>query len=100
MNKNLAKFLSMGKEMYFSSKAILRGRVIDLQVRDLPHVQQLIRKFNVQGWAHLFLDTSQEIHENEVVKFYMNLTVLVRNIVTSMVRGVELVFDHVRLGKF
>lgn len=28
MNKNLAEFLAIGKEIYFASKAVLRSRVI------------------------------------------------------------------------
>ncbi|KAK4730350.1 hypothetical protein R3W88_023338 [Solanum pinnatisectum] len=34
-----------------------------------------------------------------VVEFYTNLTVLEGNVVTSTINGVELVFDHIRLGE-
>ncbi|KAH0705713.1 hypothetical protein KY285_010251 [Solanum tuberosum] len=45
----------------------------------------------------LFLDTRLEVHENEVLEFYVNLNVLEGNVATSFVNGVELVFDNVYL---
>ncbi|KAH0781499.1 hypothetical protein KY290_001097 [Solanum tuberosum] len=35
----------------------------------------------------------------DVVEFYTNLEVLEENVVTSTVKGAELVFDHIRLGE-
>ncbi|KAH0764698.1 hypothetical protein KY285_000569 [Solanum tuberosum] len=49
------------------------------------------------GGANLFLDTTLEVHENEVVEFYVNLIILEDNIATSSINGVELVFDNVHL---
>lgn len=40
MNKYLEKFLAMGKDIYFESKATLRGRVIHPNVRDFSLVQK------------------------------------------------------------
>lgn len=47
----------------------------------------------------MFLDTSIGIHKYEVVELYTNLVVLEDSIVTSSVRGVELVYDYVMLGE-
>lgn len=40
------------------------------------------------------------VHEPEVVEFYINLMVLVNNVVSSRVKGLELVFDKVKLGRY
>lgn len=96
MNKNLAMFLPIGKEIYFPFKAVLSDRIIDPDVKKLPLVQHLLKKLMFQGWTHLFLDTSLGIHKNKVVELYTNLFVLEESIVTS---SIELVFDYIRLGE-
>ncbi|KAH0781721.1 hypothetical protein KY290_001319 [Solanum tuberosum] len=55
--------------------------------------------FSLPGWGDLFPDTELLIHKKKLVKFYMNLKVLEENVVTSNVKGVELVFDHSSLGE-
>lgn len=39
------------------------------------------------------------VYEENVVEFYINMSVLEGNVVTSNIRMVELVFDKVHLGK-
>lgn len=39
MNKNMEKFLAIGKELYFGSNAILWGRIIHQEVREFPLVK-------------------------------------------------------------
>lgn len=50
-NINMAKFLEMDKVVYFGSKTIFKRRVIDLEVRDVCSVQELLKKlmFSVVG---------------------------------------------------
>lgn len=43
MSRDLAKFQAMEKEVYFSSKTILKGRVIDPDVRKYPAVQNPLK---------------------------------------------------------
>ncbi|KAG5586800.1 hypothetical protein H5410_047234 [Solanum commersonii] len=47
----------------------------------------------------LFLDVKLLVFEKKLVDFYTNLTILERNVITSTVNGVELVFDHIKLGE-
>ncbi|KAH0722742.1 hypothetical protein KY290_005390 [Solanum tuberosum] len=72
MNKNLAKYLTLGKDKYFSTK---------------------------KGWEELFLDTRLHVHEKEVREFYTNLNVLEGSVATSSVNGVDFVIDSVRLDE-
>ncbi|KAK6780092.1 hypothetical protein RDI58_022276 [Solanum bulbocastanum] len=46
-----------------------------------------------------FLETRFEVHENQVVKFYVNLNVLEDNVASFSIYGVEFVFDNVFLGE-
>ncbi|KAG5589986.1 hypothetical protein H5410_040500 [Solanum commersonii] len=98
-SKNLAKYLAMGKERYFGSKVILRGRTFHPEVRTLDVVMKVLDLLYFQGWVDLFLDTRLMVYKNEVVEFNANLNVLEDNVATSSVNGVELVFDAVCLGE-
>ncbi|KAG5571790.1 hypothetical protein H5410_061556 [Solanum commersonii] len=44
-------------------------------------------------------EEEQDKQNLEVVKFYTNLTILEGNVITSTVNGVELAFNHIRLGE-
>lgn len=90
----------MGKEIYFGSKSILRGRTFHPEVTSLSVILKVLGLLYFQGGANLFLDTTLEVHENEVVEFYVNLIILEDNIATSSINGVELVFDNVHLSEF
>ncbi|KAH0693389.1 hypothetical protein KY285_020486 [Solanum tuberosum] len=49
---------------------------------------------------HPPLPPSQKLSKNmKVVEFYTNLTILEGIVATSIINGVELVFDHIRLGE-
>uniref|UniRef100_A0A0V0IA18 Putative ovule protein n=1 Tax=Solanum chacoense TaxID=4108 RepID=A0A0V0IA18_SOLCH len=89
----------MGKERYFGSKMVLKGRTFHPEVRSLDVVKKVLDLLYFQGWVDLFLDTKLVVYENEVVEFYVNLNVLEGSIASSSVNGVELVFDNVRLSK-
>ncbi|KAH0637937.1 hypothetical protein KY290_036439 [Solanum tuberosum] len=98
-SKNMKKFLEMGKEKYFRTKPVLRGRTFHPDILSIDVVKRVCELLNFQGWGNLFLDTELLVHEKEVVEFYTNLKVLEENVVTSTVKGVELVFDRSRLGE-
>ncbi|KAH0641896.1 hypothetical protein KY290_033515 [Solanum tuberosum] len=70
---NLAKYLAMGKERYFGSKAILSGRTFHPEVRMLDVVKKVLDLLYFQGWVDLFLYTRLMVYEKEVVEFYANL---------------------------
>ncbi|KAH0730288.1 hypothetical protein KY289_001476 [Solanum tuberosum] len=99
ISKNMKKFLEMEKEKYFRTKSILRSRTFHPDILSIDVVKRVCELLNFQGWGDLFPDTELLVHKKEVVKFYMNLKVLEENVVTSNVKGVELVFDHSRLGE-
>ncbi|KAL3326313.1 hypothetical protein AABB24_037144 [Solanum stoloniferum] len=99
MNKNLAKHLALGKEKYFGTKKVLRGRTFHPDIRTMGLVLRVLELLHFQGWAELFLDTRLPVHEKEVCEFYTNLNVLECPVATSSVNGVELVFDSVRLDE-
>ncbi|KAG5628083.1 hypothetical protein H5410_013301 [Solanum commersonii] len=96
-SKNMKTFLEMGKEKYFSTKPVLRGRIFHPDILLIDVVKGICELLNSQGWGDLFLDTNILVHEKEVVEFYTNLKVLEENVVTSTMKGVELVFDCLRL---
>ncbi|KAG5601797.1 hypothetical protein H5410_033167 [Solanum commersonii] len=98
-SKNMKTFLEMGKEKYFRTKHVLRGRTFHPDILSIDVVKGICDLLNSQGWGDLFLDTKMLVHEKEVVEFYTNLKVLEENVVTSTVKGVELVFDRRRLGE-
>ncbi|KAH0649982.1 hypothetical protein KY284_029894 [Solanum tuberosum] len=98
-SKIMKKFLEMGKEKYFRTKPVLRGRTFHPDILSIDVVKRVCELLNFQGWGDLFLDTELLVHEKKVVEFYTNLKVLEENLVTSTVKGVELVFDHSRLGE-
>ncbi|KAH0668834.1 hypothetical protein KY289_023327 [Solanum tuberosum] len=98
-SKNMKKFLKMGKEKYFRTKFVLRGRTFHPDILSIDVVKRVCELLNFQGWGDLFLDTTVLVHEKEVVEFYTNLKVLEETVVTSTVNGVELVFDRRRLGE-
>ncbi|KAH0773637.1 hypothetical protein KY290_010774 [Solanum tuberosum] len=85
----------MGKEMYFGSKAVLRGPTSHPEVRTLDVVKKVLDLLYFQGW--MVLGTRLEVYENEVFEFYVNVNVLEDNVSTSFVDGVESIFDNVRL---
>ncbi|KAK4727241.1 hypothetical protein R3W88_032158 [Solanum pinnatisectum] len=87
----------MGKERYFGSKGVLKGRTFHPEVRSLDVVKKVLDLLYFHGWVDLFLDTKLVVYEYEVVEFYVNLNVLESNIASFS--GVELVFDNVRLSK-
>ncbi|KAK4727017.1 hypothetical protein R3W88_031934 [Solanum pinnatisectum] len=88
-NKNILKYLEIGKEKYFRTKPLLRGRTFHTKILSIDVVKR----------GHLFLDTKLLVLGKEVVEFYMNLTILEGKVITSTINGVELVFDHIRLGE-
>jgi len=95
----MKKILEMGKEKYFRTKFVLRGRTFHPDILSIDVVKRVCELLDFQGWGDLFLDTKLMVHEKEVVEFYTNLKVLEENVVTSTVNGVELVFDRSRLGE-
>ena len=61
-------------------------------------VKQVCELLRFQGWEELFLEPNL-IYEQEVVDFYTNLTILEGDVVSSSVKGVEIVFDATKLGE-
>lgn len=55
VKKHVMNFNKVGKELYFISKVVLRGRVIHPKVCTYPVVAQLCDKLAFQGWINLFL---------------------------------------------
>ncbi|KAG5604260.1 hypothetical protein H5410_025752 [Solanum commersonii] len=98
-SKNMKTFLEMGKEKYFGTKPVLRGRTFHPDILSIDVVKGICELLNSQGWGDLFLDIKMPVHEKEVVEFYTNLKVLEENVVTSTVKGVKLVFYRRRLGE-
>ncbi|KAG5590067.1 hypothetical protein H5410_040581 [Solanum commersonii] len=90
LTKNEIKFLSMGKEAYFRSKTVLRGRTIYSKIREFPAVKKLLALFAAQEWVDMFLKTDAMVYDNEVIEFYTNLIVLDNIVVTSSIHCVEL----------
>ncbi|PHT47687.1 hypothetical protein CQW23_11895 [Capsicum baccatum] len=98
-NQNLKKFLAMGNDAYYGSKFMLMGRVFDPKVMSNPFVQKLLDRLNFQGWAYLFRDLTTVVYVEEVIEFYINLTMIDESTIYSSVGGVEIVFDLAKLGK-
>ena len=60
-------------------------------------VQKVLELLYFQGWVDMFLDTRLEVHENEVVEFFVNLNVFEDNVATSRGNKVKLIFYNVCL---
>ncbi|KAL3356558.1 hypothetical protein AABB24_017288 [Solanum stoloniferum] len=99
MNKNMAKYLTLGMDKYFGTKKVLRGRTFHPDIRTMGLVLGVLELLRFQGWAELFLDTRLPVHEKEVREFYTNLNGLEGSVANSSVNGVDLVFDSVRLDE-
>lgn len=78
---------------------MLRGRTFHPDILSTNVVKSMCDLLRFQGWGDLFLDITLLVHEQEVVEFYTNLSVLEGHIVTSTVNGVEIIFDPIRLGE-
>lgn len=99
VKKYVENFNKLGKEIYFVSKGVLRGRFIYPEVRTYLVVAQLCDKLSSQGWIDLFFDNGIPVYEFEVVEFYTYLAFVERDVATSKVHGVDIMFDKVKLGK-
>ncbi|XP_015073012.1 lysine-rich arabinogalactan protein 19-like [Solanum pennellii] len=73
--RNADKFLKVRKKKYFQTKAVLRGRTFHPDILSMDKVKQ------------------------EVVDFYTNLVILEGDVVSSSVKGVDIVFDATKLGE-
>ena len=92
------KFLKVGKKKYFQTKIVLRGRTFHPDFLSMDIVKQVCELLRFQGWEELFLEPNL-IYEQEVVDFYTNLIILEGDVVSSSVKGVEIVFDATKLGE-
>lgn len=88
----------MGKKG-ISVKGVLWSRAIRQKVCMFLYIEMLCTKLDAQKWLHLFLEKDLLVHKDEVVEFYMNLSILEDNVATSKVYGVELIFDKVYLSE-
>ena len=88
----------MGKKNYFRTKTVLRGRIFHPDILSMDLVKQVCELLRFQGWEELFLEPSL-IYEKEVVDFYTNLVILEGDVVSSSVKGVDIVFDATKLGE-
>ena len=61
-------------------------------------VKQVCEILRFQGWEELFLEPNL-IYEQEVLDFYTNLKILEGDVVSSSVKGVEIVFYATKLGE-
>ena len=76
LTKNEIKFLAIGREAYFKSQKILRGRTIHPEIRDHTAIKFFLSLLAVQGWVDIFLHSYNMIFEIEVAEFYANLTMI------------------------
>lgn len=98
LTKNEIKFLAMGREAYFKSQKILRGRTIHPETRDHTAIKKLLALLAVQGWVDIFLHSDNMIFDIEVAEFYANLTMIDDSLLSSSIHGIDIVFDKTRLG--
>ncbi|XP_015089745.1 neurofilament medium polypeptide-like [Solanum pennellii] len=96
--RNADKFLKVGRKKYFQTKSVLRGRTFHPDILSMDIVKQVCELLRFQGWEELFLEPSL-IYEKEVVDFYTNLIILEGDVVSSSVKGVDIVFDATKLGE-
>ena len=61
-------------------------------------VKQVCELLRFQGWEELFLEPNL-IYEQELVDFYTNLTILEGDVLSSSVKGDEIVFYSTKLGE-
>lgn len=76
--------------LYFSSKVVLRGQAIHLEVHTYLIVEQLCAKLVSRGWINLFYDIEPPVFEIEVVEFYENLATVKGDVASSIVCGVHI----------
>ena len=98
VKRNADKFLKVGRKKYFQTKLVLRGRIFHPDILSMDLVKQVCELLRFQGWEELFLEPSL-IYEKEVVDFYTNLVILEGDVVSSSVKGVDIVFDATKLGE-
>ena len=96
--RNADKFLKVGRKKYFQTKSVLRGRIFHPDILSMDLVKQVCELLKFQGWEELFLEPSL-IYEKEVVDFYTNLVILEGDVMSSGVKGVDIVFDATKLGE-
>ena len=96
--RNVDKFIKVGKKKYFQTKTLLRGRTFHPDILLMDIVKQVCELLRFQGWEELFLEPNL-IYEQEVVDFYTNLVTLEGYVVSSNVKGVDIVFDATKLGE-
>ena len=77
---------------------MLRVRTFHPDILSMDIVKQVCELLRLQGWEELFL-VPNLIYEQEVVYFYTNLIILEGDVVSSNVKGVEIVFDATKLGE-
>lgn len=99
VNKNVEKFQALGKERYFGSQKLLRGRVVASDIVAKPGISELVAKMLVQGWAHLFVCLLPMVYEIEVVEFYVNFEELDGVSISTSVLGIPIVLDAAHLGQ-
>src|SRR5688572_25617655 len=56
-----------------------------------------LKKIRLQGRNHLFTKMKPMLHRDKVVEFYANLKILDGLVVSSTVKGVDMMFDVVKL---
>ena len=88
----------MGRESYFKTKKILRGRTIHPEIRDHTAIKIFLSLLAVQGWVDIFLHSVNMIFDIEVAEFYVNFTMIDDSVLSSSIYGVDIVFDKTRLG--
>ena len=88
----------MGREAYFKSQKILRGRTIHPEIKDHTAIKKLLALLAVQGWVDIFLHSDNMIFDIEVTEFYANLTMINDSVLSSSVHGIDVFFDKTKLG--
>ncbi|TMW84849.1 hypothetical protein EJD97_024248 [Solanum chilense] len=96
--RNVNKFLKVERKNYFQTKTVLRGRTFYPDILSMDIVKQVCELLRFQGWEEIFLEPNL-IYEQEVVDFYTNLKILEGDVVSSSVKGFEIVFDATKLGE-
>lgn len=83
----------------FVGLMMLKDRVIAPAVVTMFGMKQLLEKLEVQGWTHLFLFPLYVMYCEAMIQFYMNFKVQENDIVSTKVRGLNLVLDAKILGE-
>ncbi|XP_070017619.1 uncharacterized protein [Nicotiana sylvestris] len=80
----------------FGRRIFLNGRL--LRDLDEPGMRRLVDALAAQGWKDMVLEMDGRLARKELIEFTANATVK-NGVVTSIVKGVRVQFDALKLGK-